>query len=144
MLENCLNLIQDGGHLLCTPYYEIKKAPTSLNQRLHKTINLPSSAFGGFSYKEVMELYNKFEIIYEEKNSLTLETEREIEYYCHSVVHRACSIHGCAEKDIYEALYNRLFEIRRVINESRKYQKYLVLVLRYRRSVYPKRFVALF
>jgi hypothetical protein len=41
-------------------------------------------------------------------------------------------------------MYDRLYEIKKMSNDLRPYQMYSVLVLRYRKAVYPNRFVELF
>jgi hypothetical protein len=91
-----------------------------------------------------MKLYNKLEILFEEHNSLTEETDEELHYYCKSTVDRACQILHVNDEDTYNAIYDRLFDVKKMSNDLRRYQRYVVLVLRYRKSVYPNRFVELF
>lgn len=144
MLSRCIDMLVDGGYILATPYYGIKTIPKKLAKRMHDVIGIKLDKSFDDSYKEIMKLYNKFEIIYEEKNDLTLETKEEINSYCNSVVDRACEINKIKDTEIKRAIFSRLLEIRQVINQSRKYQKYCVLVLRYRKKIYPNRYVALF
>lgn len=95
-------------------------------------------------YKEITGLYRGFEIIFEEKNSIFQETEEELNYYCESTIKRACEIREIKDEQLYKALHGRLYEIKKMSNDLRPYQSYTVLVLRYRQSVYPNRFVELF
>ena len=91
-----------------------------------------------------MQLYNKFEIVYEDRNELIQETKDELEYYCRSTIDRACEIRNIKNKKVYKAMFERLFEVKEMSNDLRPYQRYSVLVLRFRKSVYPSRFVELF
>lgn len=144
MLAKCVALLPDAGYLLASPYYSLKKQPKSGVKRASRTLGIPSSAFKNFSYKNVMSQFGNLEIIFEDKQTLIPETKREIEYYTHSIVEKACEMHKLTDPNLYEALYRRLLKIREAINETRHYQAYVVLVLRYRKSVYPKRFWALY
>lgn len=144
MMSRCIEMIKDGGFILATPYYEVKRTPEKIAKNIHKMLGIPMSAFSNFTYKKVMDLYNKLEIIFEERKTLTQETNQEIEYYAQSVISRACKIHSITNQDIYDAMYKRLVKIRKLINSTRPYQEYVILVLRYRKSVYPNRYTALF
>lgn len=144
MLDRCIGMLEDGGHILATPYYQTGQLPDALVERMHAVLGIPMSAFADFSYKKVMQLYNKLEIVFEERNALTQETDEELAYYCESVIKRACRIHSIRDDGVYQAMHDRLLSIRKLINEGRPYQEYCVLVLRYRSSVYPDRFTALF
>lgn len=144
MLARCIEMMKDGGYILATPYYQTHQMPQILVQHTHNALGIPIEAFSYFMYKDIMKLFNKLEIIFEERNELVQETDEELAYYCKSVIDRACKIHKISNKKIYEAMYKKLFAIRKLINKGRSYQKYCVLVLRYRKSVYPNRFVALF
>lgn len=141
MLEKCTELLEDGGYLLASPFYVTKSLPEDLIKRAQKVFNItPTNIF----YKEIMSLYNKLEIVFEERNNLIQETDEEIGYYCKSTIDRACDVLNIQDKDIYEALFNRLYEIKKMSNDLRPYQMYSVLVLRYRKAIYPNRFVELF
>ena len=144
MLSRCVEMLVDGGYILASPYYQVRPTPQALMQRMHDVIGIPKKSFIGFSYKETMELFNTFEIMYEDRNVLLPETKAEIDYYCSSVIDRACAIRGIKDPGVYRIMYQRLLGIRQLINESRRYQEYCVLVLRHRKSVYPHRYVGLF
>ena len=144
MLLKCLDMLNDGGYILATPYYEIKKIPNNISNKVNKILGIPISAFSNFSYKDIMKMYNKLEIVFEERNILTQETEEEIEYYCKSIISMACKIHSITNKEIYNIMYKRILNIRKLINSTRKFQEYAILVLRYRKSVYPNRYTPLF
>jgi len=141
MVSRCISMLDDGGYILATPFYVVSKIPGNLIKRAQKVFGITPT---NVSYKEIMQLYNKFEIIYEDRNELIPETKEELEYYCKSTIDRACEIRGTKDKEVYKAMFERLFEIKKMSNDLRPYQRYSVLVLRFRKSVYPNRFVELF
>lgn len=141
MLERCIDMMEDGGFLLASPFYGVKPMPEQIIKRAQEIFDItPTST----PYKEIMSLYNKLEIIFEERNELVQETEEEIHYYCKSTIDRACDMLKMKDEKIYDAMYDRLYDIKKMTNDLRLYQMYSVLVLRYRKSVYPNRFVELF
>jgi 2-polyprenyl-3-methyl-5-hydroxy-6-metoxy-1,4-benzoquinol methylase len=141
MLDRCVSMLNDGGYILASPFYVIKKIPEVLIKRAQKVFGITPTRV---SYKEIMKSYNKLEVIYEERNNLVKETKGELDYYCKSTIDRACQMLGITDQKIYQAMYQRLFEIKKMSNDLRPYQMYSVLVLRYRKSIYPNRFVELF
>ncbi len=144
MLVKCLKMLRDGGYMLATPYYMVTQMPESLIARVHSTLGIPLASFSHFSYKDVVKLYSKLEIIYEDQNELHQETDEEIAFYCKSVINKTCKIYAIENDQIYDLMLHRLFEIRKLINETRLYQKYDVLILRYREAMYPHRYTPLF
>lgn len=141
MMEKCIDMIKDGGYILSSPFYVTKELPTALIERAQKVFGITPTSV---SYKEIMKLYNKLEIIFEEHNDLIQETEEELNYYCKCTIDRACKMLKISNDEIYKAMYDRLYDIKKMSNDLRPYQKYCVLVLRYRKSIYPNRFVELF
>jgi SAM-dependent methyltransferase len=141
MLGKCVSMLCDGGYILAAPFYVIKTIPENLIKRAQNIFGITPTQV---PYKEIMKLYNKLEILFEEHNSLIEETDEELHYYCKSTVERACQMLGIDDKDVYRAMYDRLFEVKKMSNDLRPYQRYVVLVLRYRKAVYPNRFVELF
>jgi SAM-dependent methyltransferase len=141
MLEKCISMLNDGGYILASPFYVIKKIPKSLINKAQKVFGISPTSV---SYKEIMKSYNKLEIIFEERNNLIQETNEELDYYCKSTINRACKMLDITDKKIYETMYKRLYEIKKMSNDLRPYQMYSVLVLRYRKSIYPNRFIELF
>jgi len=141
MLERCISMLEDGGHILASPFYVTKPLPRALVKRAQKVFDITPT---GVSYKEIMKSYNKLEVIFEERNSLVQETKEELDYYCKCTIDRACKMLDITDKKVYEAMYKRLYEVKKMSNDLRPYQMYSVLVLRYRKSVYPNRFVELF
>jgi len=141
MVSRCISMLEDGGYILAAPFYVVRTIPSNLIKRAQKVFGITPT---NVSYKEIMQLYNKFEIIYEDRNELIQETKDELEYYCRSTVDRACEMRNIKNKKVYEAMFGRLFEVKEMSNDLRPYQRYSVLVLRFRKSVYPNRFVELF
>ncbi len=141
MIAKCINMFESGGYILASPFYVVRTIPKNLIKRAQKVFGITPT---NISYKEIMQLYNKFEIIYEDRNELVPETKDEIEYYCKSTIDRACEIRSIRDEKIYQAMFDRLFEVKKMSNDLRPYQRYSVLVLRFRKLVYPNRFVELF
>ena len=115
--------------------------PDNLIERAQKIFQITPTSV---PYKEIMKLYNKLEIIFEERNNLVQETEEELNYYCKSTIGRTCEMLKIDDADIYKAMYERLYDVKKMSNDLRPYQMYSILVLRYRKSTYPNRFVELF
>lgn len=141
MLERCISMLEDGGYILASPFYVTKPLPQALVKRAQKVFNITPT---GVSYKEIMKSYNNLEVIFEERSSLVQETGEELNYYCKCTIDRACKMLDITDKKVYEAMYKRLYEVKKMSNDLRPYQMYSVLVLRYRKAVYPNRFVELF
>lgn len=141
MVSKCIGMLEDGGYILAAPFYVVRTIPNDLIKRAQKVFGITPT---NVSYKEIMQLYNKFEIIYEDRNELIQETEGELEYYCKSTIDRACEIRDIKNKEVYQAMFEKLLEAKKMSNDLRPYQRYSVLVLRFRKSVYPNRFVELF
>ncbi|MBU0530979.1 MAG: class I SAM-dependent methyltransferase [Candidatus Uhrbacteria bacterium] len=141
MLDKCISMLKDGGFILASPFYVTSTIPDDLIKRAQKVFEITPTSI---PYKEIMKLYNKLEIIFEERNDLVQETDAEINCYCKSTIDRACAMRGIADQGVYQAMYDRLFEVKKMSNDLRPHQMYSVLVLRYRRAVYPNRFVELF
>ncbi|MDD3607190.1 MAG: class I SAM-dependent methyltransferase [Candidatus Moranbacteria bacterium] len=141
MLERCISMMSEGGYILASPFYVTKPLPEVLIKRAQKVFDITPTSV---AYKEIMRLYNKLEIMFEERNELVQETEEELHYYCKSTIDRACDMLKIKDEETYNSMYDRLYEIKKMSNDLRPYQMYSVLVLRYRKSVYPNRFVELF
>lgn len=141
MLTKCIDMLDDGGYILAAPFYVVEPIPETLVKRAEKVFEITPTQV---PYKEIMKLYNKLEILFEEHNALIEETDEELHYYCKSTVDRACKMLGVDDEETYNAIYDRLFDVKKMSNDLRRYQRYVVLVLRYRKSVYPNRFVELF
>ena len=139
MIKNIISYYDDEGYLLASPFYAIKEIPDEV-------LNLCKETFGisvtHEPYDEVMKLYKDFEVVYEDRNILRLESEESIDYYCDCITKRAVESLNC--EDLYNVIYDRLHKIKEVTNELRKYQEYSVLVLRYRKNIFPQRYVELF
>lgn len=141
MLDRVLNILDDGWLILASPFYWIWNMPDFLINKAKKVFwfNITSEP-----YKEIMKLYNKLEIIYEERKDFEIETDEEIKHYCKSTIDLAVLKLWIKDNTIYDAMYERLYEIRKMSNELRVFQKYSILILRYRKNLYPNRLVELF
>jgi glycyl-tRNA synthetase (class II) len=91
-----------------------------------------------------MKHYKDLEIVYEDRNELSQETEEELAHYCTSTVERAMTMLQLNNIEVKQAIYDRLYDIKKMSNDLRPYQRYSVLVLKYRSDIYPNRFVELF
>lgn len=141
MLDKCISMLNDGGYILASPFYVAKPLPKALVKKAQKIFDITPT---GVPYKEIMKLYNKLEVVFEERNNLIQETEEELHYYCKCTIDRACKMLSITDKKVYGAMYKRLYDVKKMSNDLRPYQMYSVLVLRYRKAVYPNRFVELF
>lgn len=141
MLARSFNFLEDMGHILSSEFYAVKKIPESLIKTAEKTFDFTPTEI---PYKEVMKMYQGLEIIYEDKNTLTEETEKELQHYCRSTVDRAAKRLNIRNQTLYQSIYNRLYEVKKVSNLLRLYQNYNVLITRYRKSTYPDRYIELF
>ena len=133
--------LADEGFLLAAPFFITTPIPTILIEQARSVFGITITTE---SYKEVMCLYKGFEIIYEDRCVIEEETENELRHYCDSTIERACRIRNISDGIVKEAMYNRLMRIKLISNLLRSYQKFSVLVLRYRSSVYPHRYAELF
>lgn len=140
-IDKIVYLFWDEGYLLASPFYIEWELPKELKEKAKKVFDIDVTTE---SYKEIMDLYNKFEIIYEDRCELKQETEEDIRYYAKCTIDRAVKDLNIEDKDTYDAMFDRLVEIKTISNELRPYQRYSVLVLRYRKDIYPKRFIELF
>ena len=140
-IAKTLEFIEDGGYLLASPFYIKQPIPQSLIEEFKGVFGISPTTAG---YKDIMSMFNKLEIIYEDKNDLCPETEDELQYYCKCTIDRACQIRKINDQELKNAMFERLYKIKEMSNKLRPYQAYSVLVLRYRRNVYPNRFVELF
>ncbi len=141
MLDKCINMLEDGGYILASPFYVIKSLPKKLVERAQKIFDITPT---DIPYKEIMKSYNKLEIVFEECNNLVQETQEELNYYCKSTINRACEMLDITDEKIYKTMFERLYNIKKMSNDLRPYQMYNTLVLRYRKTIYPNRFVELF
>ncbi|MBP5698769.1 MAG: class I SAM-dependent methyltransferase [Alphaproteobacteria bacterium] len=140
-IKKTVEFIEDGGYLLASPFYIKQPIPYELIEEFKTVFGISPTTLG---YKDIMSMFNKLEIIYEDRNELCLETEDELQYYCRCTIDRACKIRNITDTALKQAMFDRLYKIKEMSNKLRPYQSYGVLVLRYRQSVYPKRFVELF
>ncbi len=105
MVSRYISMLEDGGYILAAPFYVVSTIPNNLIKRAQKVFGITPT---NVSYKEITQLYNKFEIIYEDRNELIQETESELEYYCKSTIDRACEIRGIKDKEVYHATFEKL------------------------------------
>ncbi len=141
MIDRCIKWLESPGYILSCEFYIVDKIPNNLINQAKKIFNFEITQEG---YKEVMKIYSNLELIYEDRNKILKETENELKFYCNSTIDRVCSNMEIKDNEIREVLYQRLYEIKEMSNILRDYQNYNVLVHRYRKDFYGKRFVELF
>ncbi len=141
MLDHCVSLLEDGGYILASPFYVVDTIPSELIERAQSVFGITPTQV---SYKEIMKHYRDLEVIYEDRSELIQETEEELEHYCTSTIKRAEKMLGVTDSSVLDAMYARLFKIKKMSNDLRPYQRYCTLVLRYRSDIYPNRYVELF
>lgn len=143
MISNSVNnLLQDWWYILASEFFVSNKLPKDLCDHFYSIFDIyPTNVW----YKEVMNYYKWFEIMYEDINEIIKETEEELSHYCHSTVMRYFKEKNIPySEELYDCIYKRLYNIKNMSNELRSFQKYNVLVLRYRKKVYPNRYIELF
>lgn len=133
--------LTDGGFLLASPFYVIKDIPEELVERARKTFGITITTEG---YKEIMRTYAGFEILFEDRCEIIKESVQELQSYCGNTIERGCKIRNITNPLVKKAMFDRLVDIKSISNDLRPYQMYAVLVLRYRASIYPNRFIELF
>lgn len=141
LILKCTELLCDNSYILASEFYAKSKVPEDLIKNAQNTFGITPTSI---DYKEVMSIYKGLDIVYEDKKTLTLETDDEISHYCQSTINRACNKLGITDLELQNAMIERLKKIKQVSNELRKYQEYNVLVLRYRKNTFPNRYVELF
>jgi SAM-dependent methyltransferase len=141
MLQKCIDNLEDGGYILASPFFVNKPIPKSLISEFETVFNIKPT---NQPYKEIMSIYKGLEILFEERNNIIKETEEELQHYCQSTINRVCLEKSISDEKVKKAMFNRLYKIKEMSNKLRPYQEYSVLVLRYRKDVYPNRYVELF
>lgn len=142
MINNLKNLLEDNGMILVSPYYlKDKKLPEDLIERAKKVIEINPT---NFDYYTAIKPYENFEVIYENRKDIIPENEEQMKKYVKDTVDTACKFHNINDKEIIDYMYERMYEIKDVCNELHKYFKYSIIVLRYRKDIYPNRYVELF
>lgn len=141
ILDICVKSLVDNGYILASPFYVTENIPANLIKKAEKIFGVKPT---NNKYKDIMNLYKGLEVIYEDRSTIIKETEEELHHYCKSTIDRAAKIIKSNDNDVYDAMYNRLYDIKKMSNDLRPYQMYSVLVLRYRKKIYPNRFVELF
>lgn len=142
IINKIISLFDNEGYLLVSPYYLIdEKLPEELIARAQDVIGIYPT---NFDYYTAMKTYKNFEVVYENRKNIVPETKEQMEKYCKDIIERACKVHNIEDNDIYNIMYERMYEIKDVCNELHKYHAYSVLVLRYNKLIYPNRFIELF
>lgn len=142
MINNLKDLLVDNGMILVSPYYlKDKKLPKQLIERAKKVIEINPT---NFDYYTAMDYYKNFEILYENRKDIIPETEAQMKKYCEDTINMACKLQNITNKKIIEYMYSRIYDIKDTCNELHKYFGYSIVVLRYRKDIYPNRYVELF
>lgn len=141
MLKRLSTFFWDTGYILASPYYTSIEIPKELINECQHIIGITPTMC---SYETVRDLYQDFEIAYESRKVIEIESEAQMKRYTEDVINNCCKQKKITSNEVYDLLYKRLYEIKRVSNDLHKYQKYSVMVLRYFNKVYPNRFIELF
>ncbi len=141
MLCHLKNYFNDSGYILASPYFGIADIPNELIKQCQSVIGITPTAM---PYSFVRNVYENFEIVYESRKRIELETQEQMKKYTEDTIQRCCNIKNITSEEIYQVLFNRLYEIKSISNELHKYQAYSVMVLRYLKEIYPNRFMELF
>ena len=135
MINNLKELLEDDGMILVSPYYlKGDKLPKDLIEKTKKVIEINPT---NFDYYEAIKPYENFEVLYENRKEIIPETEEQMEKYSRDTINTACKFHNITDEEIIEYMYQRMYEIKNICNELHKYFGYSVIVLRYRKNIYP-------
>ena len=141
ILRKCINFFDEEGYILACPYYGLGEMPEELKKECKKIIGItPTST----SYEKIKDMYEDFEILYESRKNIVIETESQMKKYTKDTIDNVCKIRKIDDPILYKIMYDRLYEIKNVSNELHKYQAYSVMVLRYMKNIYPNRFIEFF
>ncbi len=142
-IEIISNLLEDGGLILASPYYlKDNPLPEELIKESENVIEITPTNFG---YETAMNFYKNFEIIYQSRKDIIIETKCQMEKYAYDTVRRSCELSNITcNQEAFNYLYQRLYEIKNICNRIHSYHSYSVLVLRFTKKIYPNRFVELF
>ncbi len=140
-IQKCISLMQNDGFLLSAEFFVEKSIPDKVLAKAQKVFGITPTNVG---YKEVMSVYKGLELMYEDFQNIIPETEDELAHYVDSTVERIVNDKNIKDDSLIKKLKNRLNEIKQVANELRPYQRYVILVHRYRKTIYPHRYVELF
>lgn len=112
MLDKINELFGEEGLLLASPFYTIDEIPAELLRRAKGVFGItPTTA----RYKEVMALYMGYDILFEDRLVPEMETEEELAHYCDSTISRASEFLNIKDTEVYEALYQRLYDIKKCL-----------------------------
>lgn len=142
LLERYIPNLEDTAYLLSAEFYIEESIPQLLMEKAKAVFGIyPTNV----DYKTVMAVYEGLELFYEHRESPIPETPQELTYYCISTIEHTMALHTeLNTQEIKQVLFDRLYEIKEMSNILRPYQKYSILVHRYRKQLYPRRFVELF
>jgi len=143
MIDNLTsNIFEEKGTILASEFFVHTQIPQGLIDDFYKIFDIyPTNSI----YKDVMTMYKGFDIFYESKHSPTPETTEELEHYCHSTISKYESEKQIKlDEEVFNIMYGRLFQIKKMSNILREYQQYNVLVMNYDKKVYPNRYIELF
>jgi SAM-dependent methyltransferase len=141
MLARLSTFFRESGYILASPYYGNENIPQPLIDECKKIIGITPTMC---SYDTVRSLYETFEVAYESRKNIEIETVDQMKKYTFDTISNCCKLRRIESEEVFNALYSRLYAIKNVSNELHKHQRYSVLVLRYLESVYPNRFIELF
>ena len=142
LIANLNELLVDGGMILVSPYYlKGDKLPDALIDRTKKVIEINPT---NFDYTTAIKLYENYEVLYENRKDIIPETCEQMKKYSRDTINMACKLNGITDNEIRDYMYKRMYEIKDVCNELHKYFGYSIIVLRYRKNIYPNRFIELF
>lgn len=142
VIEKCVkDFWESEGYLLSCEFYVTNNIPQSLIRQAYDVFQIQVTQI---PYKEVMSVYEGLELTYEDRKEPIPETEKELQYYCKCTIDRVVKEKGIKDEEIYQALFDRLYLIKKTSNDLREFQNYNILVHRYRKNLFPNRYVELF
>lgn len=113
MLDICIDLLEEDGFILASPYYIKKEIPEEIMNKFKEILDIyPTNKF----YKGIMNIYlnSGLEILYEERKDIIPETEEEIKFYVDSTIKHLYT-NSQFDKEALNFANNRLYEIKKYV-----------------------------
>lgn len=125
-LKECARVLQKGGSLAVANFYYESKPTEEILDKVDAAIGFrPEREWSRNWWLSFFETY--FSLHTEEIYDLPVEQTSELEKAIHNVIYQNEALADLSE-DVKKESFQRLFEIRKVLNEHRKYQKFNISI----------------
>lgn len=140
-LKHFLSLLTPGGSILSCEFYVDNTIPEELVEKARLVFDITVTQQ---DYKTVMKPYEGLTLLYEDRCIPELETKQELHYYCDSTIEAFARRNPAFATDTLQAMNDRLYDIKKMSNDLRPYQRYNVLIHKRDERIFPHRYTELF